>query len=253
MRNPDVKVSVVMPAYNAEAYIEKAIESVLDQTERSIELLVVDDCSQDGTAAVVEAMAARDDRIHLIRNEKNIGTAGCRNKALDLCSGAYVAFLDSDDVWHPEKVERQIKHLQETGADLCYTSYQVVHQAGSRIRKDYYVIPEVTLKALLKQNWIGCSTVMLTAETAGKYRFPTGFYHEDYVFWLRMLQDGIKAVGVTDVLMYYSFSSSSRAGNKARAAKRRWIVYRKYMNFSLVKTAWYMAHYAIAGVKKYKS
>lgn len=251
MKRSDILVSIIMPAYNAEEYIENSIRSAMAQTFTNWELLVVDDCSKDATREIVNQLAEEDHRIRLIHNEENLGTAGSRNKALDLFHGSYVAFLDSDDLWHPEKLEKQLRLMRDKNADLCYSSYCVVHLDGGKARKDYVVPKSVTLEDMLKQNFIGCSTVVLTAETAKKYRFTKKFYHEDYIFWLSMLRDGIKAVGIPEILMDYSYYSSSRAGNKPAAAKRRWNIYRKYMNFSALKSLWYMIHYTVAGIKKY--
>jgi len=247
------KVSVVMPAYNSERYIANAIQSVVAQTMPDWELLVVDDCSEDSTCQIVKGMADIDDRIRLISNEKNLGAAGSRNKALNVATGKYVAFLDSDDLWHPEKLDKQIRCMEETGVGLSYTSYQIINQADSTIIRDYVVVPRLTMNDLLKQNWIGCSTVMLNADVAKKYRFSTDFYHEDLVLWLTMLRDGVRAAGVVDVLMYYSYSVSSRAGNKVNAAKERWNIYRGFMKYSLLQSTYYMLHYARAGIKKYKT
>lgn len=251
MNDLDIQVSVIMPAYNSAQYIETSIRSVMAQTVTNWELLVIDDCSGDSTSEVVARLATEDSRIRVIHNDKNLGTAGSRNKALDLANGKYVAFLDSDDLWHPEKLEKQLCMLEKTHADLCYTSYRVVYLNSNNVNKDYIVPATVTLEDMLKQNYIGCSTVLLTAETARNYKFTTEFYHEDYVFWLRMLRDGIRTAGVTDVLMDYSYYTSSRSGNKPVAAKRRWNIYRKYMKFSLPKSIWYMTHYALAGIRKY--
>lgn len=251
MNNADILVSVIMPAYNAAHYIEASIRSVMDQTVKNWELLVIDDCSRDNTAEVIARLAEEDARIRLIKNEQNLGTAGTRNKALDMFRGKYVAFLDSDDLWHTEKLERQLRVIEAENADLCYTSYCVVHLDNKMVKKDYIVPRSVSLEDMLKQNYIGCSTVMLTSELAKKYRFTREFYHEDYVFWLSMLRNGIKTAGIEDVLMDYSYYSSSRAGNKPAAAKRRWNIYRRYMKFPLLKSFWYMAHYTLAGIRKY--
>lgn len=251
MRDTSVLVSIVMAAYNAEAYIEATIRSVIAQTVSSWELLVIDDCSNDGTRELVGTLAQDDPRICLICNEVNKGTAASRNRALDIAEGKYVAFLDSDDLWYPEKLEKQIRLLEQTGADLCYTSYRVMYLDKEGVTKDYIVPPSVTLESMLKQNYIGCSTVMLTNPVAKKYRLTPEFYHEDYVLWLQMLRDGIQAVGIADILMDYSYYASSRSGNKIAAAKRRWNVYRKFLKFSVPRSLWYIAHYATAGVKKY--
>ena len=125
-------VSVIMPAYNAEKYISKAIASVQQQTIENWELIVIDDCSGDGTAEVVAGFAQADSRIRFLKNEQNSGVARTRNRGIEVCTGEYVAFLDSDDIWHPEKLECQIKCLQENNGDLSYTSYSIVDHMGKQ-------------------------------------------------------------------------------------------------------------------------
>lgn len=246
-------VSVIMPAYNSAAYITRAIESVLDQTVTDLELIVLDDGSRDDTARIVEAIARRDSRVRLCPNEHNMGTARTRNRGLDMCRGRYAAFLDSDDIWHPDKLEKQLQRIEQTGADLVYASYAIVDMESKKTYADFLVPGTTDLNGLLKQNVIGCSTVLLAPEVRKKYRFSSDFYHEDYVMWLKMLQDGCKVAGVEEVLVDYCYRADSRAGNKLISAKHCWRVYRGYMDFPVWKSAWFMLHYAVAGVKKYRN
>lgn len=244
-------VSVVMPAYGAEAYIEAAIASVQAQTHENWELLVMDDCSPDGCARIAEAMAAKDSRIRLIRNEKNMGVARTRNRGLDLCRGDYVALLDSDDLWRPEKLEKQLALAKKEQADIIYCSYAIIDEHGKQKCADYIVPAQTNLKKLLVKNVISCSAVMLEKQTAQAFRFPTDYYHEDFALWLDMLRSGKKAVGQQEVLGDYRVHSGSRASNKAGSAKRRWKIYRSFMGLSLAESSWYLGQYALAGFMKY--
>ena len=244
-------VSVIMPAYNAAAYIEASIASVLGQTMGDLELLVLDDGSTDQTRQRIEAAAKRDSRVRCLPNTQNMGTAKTRNRGLELCRGQYVAFLDSDDLWHPEKLEIQLALAREKQADLVYCSYAIVDEQGRKHCDDYIVPETVTFTALLKQNEIGCSTVLLRREIAQQYRFPTEVYHEDYALWLSLLKQGKRAVGDQRVLMYYYYHPDSRAGNKLASAKRRWVIYRGYLKLPVWRSAVYLMQYALAGVKKY--
>lgn len=245
-------VSVIMPAYNAEPFIEKSIASVLAQTVRDWELIVLDDHSSDGTAELVTSLAEEDERIRLVRNERNMGTAATRNRGLELSRGLFVALLDSDDVWYPRKLEKQLQRIQSEDAQLCYCAYAMVSEQGEKCCEDFLVRPQVGLEELLSKNDIGCSTVMLNRKAADKYRFDARYYHEDYALWLTMLRDGCKAVGVTEVLTDYLVRDNSRASNKLAGAKRRWQIYRKMMGFSLWRSGYYSAQYAFAGLKKYR-
>lgn len=244
-------ISVIMPAYNAEQYIEAAIRSVMAQTVTDWELLVLDDCSTDHTCAVVEGLAAADSRIHLIRNERNKGVARVRNQGFDLCRGEYVALLDSDDEWHPEKLERQLQRLQATDAHLCYCSYEVIDGEGNRARADYLVPEETDFEKLLRENVMGCSTVLLRRELIEKYRFNTDFYHEDYILWLQLLKDGYRAVGCGEILARWRLIETSRSFHKGNAAKNRWKIYREYLKLPLLKSLLVFGAYACSGLKKY--
>lgn len=244
-------VSVVMPAYNAERYIEKAIRSVQGQTWPDWELIVLDDCSSDRTAEITDRLAREDSRIRLYTNGQNLGVAGSRNRGLELCWGDYVAFLDSDDAWRPQKLELQLDCARKTGADLVYTSYAIVDAAGKKQCRDFLVPSTVSFEGLLRENVIGCSTVMLSLPALEGKGFQEDFFHEDYVLWLRLLNSGRKAAGVEQVLVDYFFHGDSKAGNKGRAARKRWNVYRRYLGLSVPKSMWYFGHYALAALRKY--
>ena len=244
-------ISVIMPAYNMERFIETAIRSVMNQTYRDWELLVIDDGSKDATCAIVERLAAEDARIQLIRNEKNMGVARTRNRGFDLCRGDYVALLDSDDVWHPQKLEKQLARMQQTGADLSYCSYALVGETGERVKADYLVPDSIDFEGLLRENVIGCSTVMLTAEVTASYRFTADFYHEDYVLWLELLRAGKKAAGCREVLVDWRYLQNSRSFNKAQAAKNRWKIYRAYLKLPLLKCVAVFGSYATLSLRKY--
>ncbi len=247
-----VLVSVVMPAYNAQAHIRAAVESVLAQTVTDWELLVIDDGSSDETVSILNELALVDPRIRFLQNERNMGCASTRNRGLELSRGRFVALLDSDDVWHPDKLERQLALMQNQAADVCYTSYAIVDEQGETLGNDFIVAPQTDLKAMLKRSEIGCSTAMVTAQIAQDYRFSTEYYHEDYALWLAILKDGKKAVGLTEVLVDYRMRRASRASNKLASAARRWHIYRHFLGCSVWSSCWYSAQYAVAGLKKYK-
>lgn len=244
-------VSVVMPAYNAEPFVEESVRSVIGQTVQDWELFVVDDCSTDNTYRVAEAAAANDPRITVLRNEVNSGVSRTRNRGLELCSGRYVAFLDSDDAWYPEKLARQIRLLEESGADLGYCSYALVDEFGEKNRGDYLVPASVDYNYILKENVILCSAIILTERAAREYRFNTEYYHEDFLLCLDILKDGYTAAGCTEVLLNWRYIQNTRSFNKCNSARKRWEIYRKYLDMSVLKSGWVFVNYAIAGFRKY--
>ena len=244
-------VSVIMPAYNAERFIEEAIRSVMTQTYTNWELFVIDDCSKDSTCAIVEKLAAEDQRITLIRNEVNQGVAKTRNAGFDLCKGGYVALIDSDDVWHMDKLEKQLARLHQTNADFSYCSYAIVDDSGNKVKNDYIVPKCVTFEDLLGENVIGCSTVMISSDIVRKYHFNTQFYHEDYVLWLTLLQEGYTAVGCDEVLVDWRYIVNSRSFDKRSSANHRWRIYREYLKLPWLKSIRAFNAYAWAGLRKY--
>lgn len=251
-RTDRITVSVIMPAYNAERYIEAAIRSVMAQTCPDWELIVIDDCSQDATAAVVERLAREDGRITLLHNEVNMGVAKTRNRGLDLCRGSYAALLDSDDLWYPEKLARQVELARETGADLVYCSYAIVDENG-RKKCDDFIVPETTdFEASLTKSVISCSTALLSRDVVDAYRFDTAYYHEDLALWLQILKSGHTACGVPEVLAEYRVMDGTRAANKLKSAAYRWQIYRKLLGFSVSESAKLLLRYGLLGLRKYK-
>ncbi len=244
-------VSVIMPAYNAAPFIEEAISSVVNQTVTDWELLVIDDGSCDGTPEIVTKLAENDPRISLIINEENMGCAKTRNRGINIASGQYIAFLDSDDVWHPEKLERQIKKMQESGVEICYCSYGIIGVSGNKVRADYLVSETAEFKDILMENYIQCSAMLIRADIVKKFMFNTEFYHEDYILGLDMLRSGEKAVGCQEILLNWRYLENSRSFNKKKSALNRWRIYRNYLKFPFYKAAYLFAGYTLAGLRKY--
>ena len=193
MQNDVGLISIIMAAYNAEKTIEQAINSVLSQTYPDFELLVVNDCSTDKTAMLAEAIVKKDDRVRLISNEKNSGVSYTRKHGLEEASGEWVAILDSDDAWAPEKLEKQIKLQKKTNADLLFTGSAFMDADGKPI--DWYLAApaEVTYRQLLKQNVLSNSSALVRKELYAKYYAVGDGMHEDFAMWLNILKDGRKA------------------------------------------------------------
>lgn len=244
-------ISIIIPAYNCENYIERAIRSVMEQTYSHWELIIIDDCSSDATVEVAAELAQKDERIRLLKNEENIGVANTRNRGFDLSCGEFVALLDSDDEWYPEKLQCQLDLMVEQEADIGYTSYEIIDVNGDKIKNDYLVPESAEFKALLKENFIGCSTVMLSRRIVNEHRFVKDFYHEDYVLWLDLLQYGYKAVGCRNPLVKWRFIANSRSYDKRKSAKQRWNIYRKHLRLPLLKSGCLFAVYIVRGVIKY--
>lgn len=247
-----ILVSVIMPAYNAEKYIRQAVSSALAQTYGNLELIVIDDCSTDSTFGILEELAAQDPRVRPLRNEHNCGVARTRNRGLDLCNGEYVALLDSDDIWYKDKLEKQLSLALSQGADIIYCSYAMIDDSGAHSYHDFLVPEQTDFHGMLMCNHIGCSTVMLKGTAIAKYRFEECFFHEDYALWMKMMQDGCRALGLREILVDYRISRSSRSFNKFKAAKNRWHIYRRELGLPLLKSVYCLIGYMVNGLKKYR-
>lgn len=243
-------VSVIMPAYNAEKYIEEAICSVLSQTYTNWELLILDDCSPDRTVEIAEKFEKMDTRVRLLRNPKNIGVARTRNRGLDLARGEWIALLDSDDVWHSEKLQKQITVAANCGADIVYCSYAMMDENGGHLSN--FIVPETTsYDEMLKESVLSCSTVLIRRTILAHHRFSVRYSHEDLVFWLELLRYGYKVVANREILAEYRIVKGSRSNDKLKSARNRWLVYRKVEKLSLQKSISVFIVYAFRGVAKY--
>lgn len=243
-------VSIIMAAYNAEKTIELAIESVLNQTYSNFELLVINDCSKDGTAKLVEAFSAKDNRVRLISNEKNSGVSYTRKHGLEEAKGSWIAILDSDDAWTPEKLEKQIALQKRMNADLLFTGSAFMDSDGRPIDWYLHAPAEVTYRQLLKQNVLSNSSALVRKELYAKHYAIGDGMHEDFAIWLSILKEGKKAYGVDEPLLIYRIAKSSKSGNKIKAAKMNWNTYR-YVGLNVVEAAYYEAWYMFKNVMKY--
>lgn len=244
-------ISIVIPAYNAEKYISQTLDSVLAQTYTNYEVIVIDDCSRDSTADILSCYASKDSRIRVLKNEQNCGVSYTRNRAVSLANAKWIAFVDSDDIWDPEKLELQVKLLQKKpDAVILYTGSAFINSEGQKSQYILQVPEEMSFKELLKQNRISCSSVIIDTEYIKKYSMPGGNMHEDYAVWLQVLAEGAKAYGINKPLLIYRLTASSKSGNKIQAAGMTYRVY-KFIGlgfFSRMKCMWF---YIWRSLRKY--
>ncbi|HTH79833.1 MAG TPA: glycosyltransferase family 2 protein [Ramlibacter sp.] len=248
----DKLVSIIVPAYRAASYIGRTIESVIAQTCGDWEMLVADDCSPDNTREVIAEWAARDPRVKLIAREKNGGPAATRNSALDRAQGRWIAFLDSDDMWLPAKLERSLAHAQANHAALVFTAYRRISQDDSRIGELIHVPRTLTYRQLLGNTAIATSTVLIDRSIAGDVHMERVFY-DDFVCWLSILKRGHVAYGLDEDLMRYRVLAQSVSRNKGRSAREVWKTYRNVEQLGPVAASWYFGRYALNALRKYRS
>jgi len=244
-------VSVIMPVYNAEAWLRRAVDSVLTQSHARLELIAVDDASSDLSPAMLDAYAAADARVRVLRQACNGGVAAARNAGIAAACGDYVAFLDADDWWHPAKLERQVASMRANGALISYASYWRVAEDGHVMSK-VTPPPQVNWQDMLASNFIGNLTGMY-ARSLGDVPFQR-IGHEDYVFWLEQVRRAGKAVRVEspDPLAWYLVRERSLSANKLQAASWQWDIYRSVAKLGMVHSAFCMARYVRHAVIKRK-
>lgn len=247
-------ISVIMPAYNSAGTIEAAVSSVLAQTYENLELLIADDASSDDTPKICQALASKDRRVHVITNRSNQGALKTRNKAVREAKGEWIAFLDSDDLWAPDKLSKQLAVRIDTGCDLVYTGSSFIDENGQPFEWILHVPERTEYKKLLKQNIISNSSVLVRKDAFIKHspenedRYDM---HEDFACWLSMLRAGLTAHGIDEPLTTYRLSKSSISGNKFKAYSMNMNTY-KYLGIGFFPRLCYQICYSVNGIKKYR-
>ncbi len=203
-------VSVIMPVYNVDRFISETIQSVIDQTYTNWELIIVDDCSTDGTAEIIREYAAKDERIKFLQNEKNSGAAASRNYALRKASGRWIAFLDSDDLWLPRKLEEQIKFMEENDYRFSYTAYEQIDENSMPLNIKVDGPAVLSKRKMFRYCYPGCLTVMYDRSVVGLIQIPDVIANgeNDYAIWLKVIKI-CKCFFLNDVLSLYRVRSSS--------------------------------------------
>ncbi len=242
-------ISIIVPVYNAEKFIRETIQSVLDQTYTDFELLLVDDCSRDKSAEVIESF--EDARVILLRQEQNAGAYAARNRGLKEAKGRYIAFLDSDDCWEPCKLEHEMAFMERESAGFVFTGYEFADENCVGTGKVVRVPRTINFKQALSNTTIFTSTVLIDRE-----KIPDELIEmphiasEDTATWWRILKAGHVGYGLDENLVRYRRSGNSLSANKFVALKRIWGLYRKIAGLSVVASAWYFVGWAIKAVKR---
>lgn len=246
----DGLVSIITPLYNAKDYLLETVKSIKNQTYKNWEWYITDDCSTDGSYELALELTKGDDRIHVQKLPLNSGTAKARNAGLRKAKGQYISFIDADDLWNNDFLEKQIKYLKENNAAFVSSSYLM----KSIDYECVYEVPDkVTYKDLLKQNTISCLSLVYDAKQCGVELFREDMRkREDYICWLQILKRIPYVVGNKECLATYRILPTSKSRNKRKLIKYQWMVFRKVEKLNWFKSMYYLWLWAIHGLKKYR-
>ena len=244
-------VSIITPCFNAEKTLENTVASVLAQSYREWELILIDDHSTDATYTHVKRYAEKDPRIKAVRMETNGGAAKARNRGIEMAQGRYIAFIDADDLWHTDKLKTQISLMESNNLALSFTSYKRIDGGGKSLN-NVGVPLKTNYKKLLKTNYIGCSTAIYDSKVVGKVLMPDIRKRQDFALWLKLLKKCEFAHGIKEPLTTYRVHKNSLSSNKANSARYNWHIYRNIEKLSLLRSIYYFSHYAARGFLRSK-
>ncbi len=221
-------VSIITPCFNSGNYISQAVQSVISQTHQNWEMLLVDDCSSDETFSIISNFASQDNRIKVFKLDKNSGAGVARNFAIQHASGNYIAFLDADDLWKPEKLEKQLDFMKVQNIPFTFSFYETIDEAGN-LRNEILKTPsKIIYKQLYFCNWIGNLTGIYSVDFFGKIPISSIKKRQDWMMWLQIVKQIQAAIPVPESLAYYRIREDSISASKWNLIKYNFKVYRNF-------------------------
>lgn len=236
MKEESPLVSIIMPAYRSADFIEESVQSVIKQTHQNWELLIIDDASKDNTVSIIKKFEILDSRIRLFQNDTNQGVGVSRNIGIKAAQGAYIAFLDSDDLWLPEKLEVQLEFMQDHDLAMTYSSYSLIDESGKDLYKKVAALPTLSFQKLLKSNYVGNLTGIYSVERIGKIYSPALRKRQDWALWLTILQKIKSTKGISQPLAKYRIREESISNNKLGLLKYNYLIYSEFLKYSRLKS-----------------
>lgn len=230
-------VSIIMPAYNSAAFIAESIKSVQAQSIENWELLIIDDASTDDTLNIIKEFKEEDQRIQYYNLPANQGTGFARNIGIKASRGKYISFLDSDDLWKPHKLRIQLELLEGTGAEVCFSSYELIDPEGISLDIQVLALEHLSFKKLLKANYVGNLTGIYNSEHLGKFYAPAIRKRQDWAMWLEIIKKAGSAKGISEPLACYRVRKDSISGDKMEMVQYNFNVYRKALGYSFFKSS----------------
>lgn len=239
-----------MPSYNSALFVGESIESVLNQTYEDWELLITDDCSKDNSVEIISEYVKKDSRIKLFRLPKNGGAAQARNNSIKNSRGRFIAFIDSDDLWEPTKLEKQVEFMLRNSYSISFTSYEVLDENLNSTNTIINSVPSIDYVGYLKNTIIGMSTSMIDTDRVGKIGFLDIRNREDTYLWITLLKNGNIAYGIPEILAQYRVRDGSLSSNKLESAIKVWKLYYDLEKLGLIKSSYYFSCYIFNAIKK---
>ncbi|PBJ12699.1 glycosyltransferase family 2 protein [Flavobacterium sp. ACN6] len=227
-------VSILTPTYNTEKFIRATIKSVQKQTYQNWEMILVDDASTDKTVSIIEVFAQNDSRIKLFRLSKNSGNGFARNQALEKASGKYIAYLDADDIWFPQKLEKQIQFLKTNNLPFTFSFYDCIDEEGNNLNRRVESPQPLTYKQLFFCNYVGNLTAIYDSEYFGKIKLESSEKRQDWRIWLTILKQIKRVQPVSEPLAFYRIRKDSISSSKFKLIKHNFGVYRNFHGFNIV-------------------
>lgn len=244
-------VTIITPCFNAAATLAQTIESVMAQSYTEWELLVIDDCSKDNSGEIAKNYAGKCDKIKYFRTDTPSGSPAMpRNIGIEKARGEYIAFLDSDDVWFPDKLKKQMDFINTHGGDLIYSYYEKMDWEGKRNNRVVRTPAVSDFSSNLRSCHIPCLTAIVSRKAIGDIRFKP-IRQEDYCFWLDILRKGYTAFNICQVTSLYREAPNSRSANKFNMFKAHWNILRRHQNIPVIKCCFFIVTYAVQGIHKY--
>lgn len=227
-------VSILIPTYNTEKFIRATLQSVLNQTYSNWEMILVDDASTDQTVAIIEEFAQNDKRIKLFKLEKNSGNGFTRNAALEKATGKYIAYLDADDLWFPEKLEKQIQFLKVNNQYFTFSFYDSIDEEGNNLNRRVESPNPLTYDQLFFCNYVGNLTAIYDVDYFGKIILETSQKRQDWRIWLTILKQIKTVKPVSETLAFYRIRKDSVSSSKFKLIKHNFGVYREFHGYNFV-------------------
>jgi teichuronic acid biosynthesis glycosyltransferase TuaG len=244
-----IETSIITPIYNAEFFLEETLQSIIDQNYSNWESILINDNSTDSSLDIAQRFTELDSRFKIINKSESGGAAKARNSGIEASKGRFIAFLDSDDIWHPKKLEKQILFMKNNNVDFSFTAYNFISEKG--VHGDFVTVPnEVSYKTLLRGNIIACLTAVYDTKKLGKVYMPDILKRQDFALWLKITKSGINAIGINESLAHYRLRTGSLSSTKFNTMLHTWGVYRNVEKLSILSSLRYISSHLVGAIIK---